>query len=353
MRRDLDGLPGDDLADAVGRAAPALRALDGASLFVTGGTGFFGRWFLALLARARLDFGLDLAVTVLTRDPDGFRRAAPALAGLDILTLIGGDVASFAFPQGRFTHVVHAATDTSAAAALDPMRLVSGILDGTRRVVEGAAAAGARRFLYLSSGAIYGAQAPDVARIPEDEPRACDPLDPRSAYGQAKRLAEQICTLAHARGDLDPVIARGFAFVGPGLPLGGHFAIGNFIRDAVAGRPIVVSGDGMPLRSYLYAADLAAWLAVLLVSGTPGAAYNLGSDRAIGIADLARRVAALVPSAAGVVIRGAPGPDSARNRYVPSIDKARRDLGLEAWTSLDDAIRKTASWAQSQGEPGS
>ena len=54
---DLDGLPGEDLAAAVDRAADALRALDGASLFVTGGTGFFGRWFLALLARARRTSG--------------------------------------------------------------------------------------------------------------------------------------------------------------------------------------------------------------------------------------------------------------------------------------------------------
>ena len=339
MRAGLDGIALADLDAAIARVEAPLRDLDGATLFVTGGTGFFGRWLTALLLRARQHLDLDLSLTVLSRDPARFAAAYPALArGLH---LVPGDVRDFPFPAGRFTHCVHAATDTVSPdeAVLEQ---VGAIVDGTRRVLAFAAEAGVGRLLYVSSGAIYGRQPADLPAIPETYPGASDPLDPRAAYGQAKRLGEQFCAIAQARGALDMVVARAFAFVGPGLPLDAHFAIGNFIRDALAGRPIVVAGDGRPLRSYLYAGDLAAWLVALLARGRAGEAYNVGSDRAIDIAGLARLVGTIIPSA-GVEIRGQVVGDPARQLYVPSIDKARRELDLDAWTPLETAIARTAA----------
>ncbi|NEU12962.1 NAD(P)-dependent oxidoreductase [Methylobacterium sp. BTF04] len=348
MDATLDGIALSDLDDAIGRVEAALRGLDGATLFVTGGTGFFGRWLVALMARARQRLDLDLSIAVLSRDPAAFAVRYPGLASE--VRLVAGDVRDFPSPEGRFTHLIHAATDTVSPddAVLDQ---VGSIIDGTRRVLAFAARAGVRRLLYVSSGAIYGRQPPDLPTIPETYAGACDPLDPRSAYGQAKRLAEQLCAIANARGDTEAVVARAFAFVGPGLPLDAHFAIGNFIRDALGGGTIVVAGDGRPLRSYLYAGDLAAWLVTLLVRGNAGEAYNVGSDHAVDIAALARRVGALIPAANGVEIRGQAVGDPARERYVPSIAKARGQLGLDVWTPLDAAIVKTAAFTTRTRKP--
>ena len=344
----FDGIAARDLDEAIGHCRPALEKLRGARIFVTGGTGFFGKWLLALLARAHAEFAIE--AVVLTRSPESFRAAHPDLAAAPI-ALWRGDVRHFEFPKGRITHILHAAADTSAAADADAATLIDTIVGGTKRVLEFGASAGVERLLYISSGAVYGAQPAELTHISEDYKGAPDPCDPRSAYGQAKRLAEQMCVCAAARGGPQAVIARAFAFVGPGLPLDGHFAIGNFIRDAVETREIVVAGDGAPLRSYLYAGDLAAWLITLLAQGAAGAVYNVGSDEALSIADLAHRVAALAPGAPAVTIKGAGTPGAPRLRYIPSIAQARA-LGLEVWTPLDEAIHRTMEFARKPRKAG-
>lgn len=344
----LNGFEIDDIDEAVGRAAPALDALRDASLFVTGGTGFFGQWLLSLLARADATRSLGIKVTVLTRDAAGFHRRCPEFARDSFVRIVEGDIRSFEFPKGRFTHLVHAATDTSAEADQRPVELIDTIVRGTRRALDFAQTSAVKRTLVVSSGAIYGTQPDDVSSFPEDFQGAGPTTDPRSSYGQAKRLAEQLATLYGESGSGSVVIARAFAFVGPALPLDSHFAIGNFIRDAIAGDAVTVRGDGSPVRSYLYAGDLAVWLLQLLVHGRAGKAYNVGSDRAISIAELAALVASTLPTARGVAIKGKPAARELRSRYIPSIERAREELALDVWTPLDEAIRRTARWAERQ-----
>lgn len=335
-----------DLDRLLGPAGPPWEALRGARILLTGGTGFFGGWLLESLLHAEEAGALGVEVTVLTRDPRAFQAARPWLAGHRAVRLVGGDVRSPVAVQGPFTHLVHAATPASAALNLEAPRLMFDTIDeGTRQVLEVARRTGARRFLLCSSGAIYGRQPPALSHVGEEHPGGPDPCAPASAYGEGKRVAELRCALAAREGWLEPVVARGFAFAGPYLPLDAHFAIGNFVRDALAGGPIRVGGDGTPLRSYLYGADLAAWLWTLLVRGQPGRAYNVGSERAVSIAELARLVARELGTAGGVEIAGQPEPGRPAERYVPSTRRAREELGLcEGWT-LEEAIVRMAAFA--------
>ena len=313
-------------------------------IFLTGGTGFFGK---ALLRRwaGREQKGEEVPrVTLLSRDPNRFAAKNPELVAHQWLHLVQGDVCHpDSLPRGQaFTHVLHAATDSTNGPQLSPLQRYDQIVNGTRNILELAVASGAKRFLLTSSGAVYGPQLPELEKIPETYNGSPDPLDPDSTYGLAKRVAEHLCVLYWKQYGLEPVIARCFAFVGQDLPLDAHFAIGNFIRDALTETEIVVSGDGTPTRSYMDQRDLARWLTTLLDHGRAGQAYNVGSDEAITIRDLAHLVRKTLAPEKPVRIAGRSTRSNFRNRYVPSIAKACAELRLDLAHAMDDAIRATA-----------
>jgi dTDP-glucose 4,6-dehydratase len=328
------------------KLTPALRDdLSGSRIFITGGTGFFGGWLLESLIHA-VDRGLDARATVLTRDPTTFCRMRPHLALHPAVKVLPGDLLTLAPSTDRFTHVIHAATE--ATGRLDPAKSQSNfdtIVEGTRRALAFARACKARRFLFASSGAVYGRQPPECAYLVEDYPGTPLPGEYDSKYGQGKRLAESLCLTAWNDGGPEPVLARAFSFAGPYLPLNAHYAIGNFVRDALEHGPIRVNGDGTPMRSFLYGADLAGWLWTLLANGQAGRAYNVGSERVVSIRELASLVARVLGSSFGVEVAGEPVEGNLPERYVPCTLRARQELGLrENWT-LEQAVERMANCA--------
>ena len=282
-------------------------------------------------------------ITVLSRNPELFLAAYPEFRGPLPITFMKGDIQQRdSLPWSHsFTHVVHAATDSTIGPSLTPLQRYVQIMDGTRNVLDLAVATGARRFLLTSSGAIYGPQPSDLATIPEDWPGSPPLAAPSTAYGQAKRAAEHLCALVGEQHGLETVVARCFSFVGPDLPLNVHYAIGNFIRDAITADAITVHGDGTPLRTYLDQTDLAHWLFTILEHGQSDQAYNVGSDEVISIADLAHLVRDLLATNKPVRILGQPDPEAARNRYLPDIRKVQQQLGLRVTVPLAEAIRRT------------
>ncbi len=335
-------LAADDLEHVVAHSEAALRVLKGGRIFITGGTGFFGRWLIESLIHANRRLGLAAKAVVLTRSPRQVEARLPHLVDPSVV-LHEGDMADFTFPEGEFPFVLHAATET-VRTPQDPVDLFERNVAGTRRVLAFAGAAHAERFLFTSSGAVYGRQPVGLTHVPEEYADAAAANHDASAYGRSKRASESLIRTYCSRHGIACVIARCFAFVGPGLPLDQGYAVGNFVRDALGGGPIRVNGDGTSRRSYLYAADLAAWLWTLLARGQRDGVYNVGSDADLSIVELARLVATEVDSGAAVEIAGSPIPGAPASRYVPRVDRAAADLGLTAWIALPDAIRRMARW---------
>ncbi|MEB3243201.1 MAG: NAD(P)-dependent oxidoreductase [Cyanobacteriota bacterium] len=310
-------------------------------ILITGGTGFFGR---AILKSMQASPWPDAQISILSREPSQFLERYPSFANIGQVELIKGDIqVRQSLPWGQaYTHILHAATDSTHGPSLSPMQRYKQIVAGTENILELAVSAGAERFLLTSSGGIYGPQPADLASFREDWLGGPSLSDPNSAYSQGKRAAEHLCALfRHAHG-LPISIARCFAFIGPDLPLDAHFAIGNFIRDALSADVITVAGDGTPLRTYLDQSDLAHWLRTLLLEGKDGETYNVGSDEVVSMAQLAHLVRDLIAPAKAVRILGRPEPSAARQRYVPNIEKARELHGLSVSIPLADAIRTTA-----------
>jgi nucleoside-diphosphate-sugar epimerase len=339
-------LPIEDLDRVVDVVGSRWERLRGQRLLLTGGTGFIGKWLLATFLHANRRHGLGARVIALSRSPGAFLKEFPQLCDAEQLQWLAGDVREL-MPEVAIdcAYAIHAATDVVATST--PLEILETCVTGTRRVLDAmAAGAGARRVLLLSSGAVYGRTPPEVTVIPESWTGAPDPLAPASAYGEGKRVSELLGAMAAAvRPGLEVSIARCFAFVGPHLSLDKHFAIGNFINAAMRGEDIHIQGDGTPLRSYLYAADLAHWLWVLLFDAPNARAYNVGGAESISIGDLAHRVNHILGGGGEVRIAKTPIPGIAPQVYVPSIDRITTELKLKQAVDLDEAICRTARWA--------
>lgn len=335
----------EDMDHVLNHTKDLWEELRGQRIFITGGTGFFGTWLLESFVWANEKLKLNAEAMVLSRDPDAFCRKVAHFTEDRSITFYKGDVRDFAFPDGDFSHIIHAATEASVKLNNEePLTMIDTIVQGTRHTLDFAVHCCAKKFLITSSGAVYGQQPADLTHVSEAYSGAADILNPQSAYSEGKRMAELFCSIYAKQYGIETKIARCFAFVGPYLPLDIHFAIGNFIRDGIQGEAIVVKGDGTPYRSYLYVADLVVWLWTILFRGKTGRPYNVGSEQAINIADVANLVAATFHPVPEVQITHKPDPGKVPERYVPSTQRALTELYLQQTIHLPEAIRRTVDW---------
>jgi dTDP-glucose 4,6-dehydratase len=307
------------------------------TLLVIGGTGFFGKSILDSFKRDGLEMWGIKRVIVMSRNAESLRKDAPQLISPGV-ELYSADITTTSILPAADI-IIHAAASTDAAKYLScPLDEQQNIQSGTYNYCSLAKKHHSEsKILYVSSGAVYGNQSANLTHIPEDYVAydLSELPDGKRDYAYAKRDAEDAAKTLGKEG-LSVSIARCFAFVGPWLPRNQHFAIGNFIEDGLQGRHIEVKAKKKVYRSYMYADDLVEWLMTIAVHANPLCpVYNVGSDDAIMIDDLAKIVSkefgvdALVPETTDATI----------DRYVPSILKARQELGLVLKYDLLSSIK--------------
>ena len=332
----------NDLNELFKLIQPDLTQWEGKNLLITGGTGFFGKWFLEALSFFQEKTQTRLGrIYVLSRNPNEFIRNYPHLQNFDF---IQGDIRSFNFPNSKIHGIIHGATAASAKLNTDsPQEMYETIVEGTRRALLCAKESPNCRFLMISSGAVYGKKKLSDGPSKEEDFVFSDQAILGDAYADGKRKAEALA--ASNEFSQSAAIARCFAFVGPYLPLKLHFAVGNFIADCLAGNPIIIKGDGTPLRTYLYPTDLISWLLAVFSRGEKNRSYNVGSDVMISIEQLANLVQKeamqMGLSDNSVKVRQTPKPNEAPACYAPTVQRAVKELGLNITVDLRDSIRRT------------
>jgi nucleoside-diphosphate-sugar epimerase len=293
-----------------------------ASVLVIGGSGFFGKSIADAYARGLLaPWGID-RLLLLARSATVLAKSHPELLTPGV-ELIDVDITQTAqLPWAHY--VIHAAASTDARKYLtvseaEKTNLLAATANFCRlapRDLQGS------RIVYASSGAVYGVQAPHQAQLHEDMPlegSIAALAETKRDYASAKRDSEAMIVALGQTG-MAVSIARCFAFLGAYLPRDQHFAIGNFLGQALAQQTIVVKAASPVVRSYLYADDLVRWLMHLAARASPTCPiWNVGAPEGISVLDLAATIAARF----GVTVKAPPQAASPIDRYVPGVTRAQ------------------------------
>ena len=256
-----------------------FSALNNRSVLITGGSGFVGGWLLHGLNAASIYQHKKFKVCVLDRT--AFTRWMDN-------------------PPPHYDYIFHLAP----------------VFD--RHILNQLLQSEPSRIVYASSGAVY--------------------LNPLNDYGHSKIDAENSLMASGA----DVRIARLFTFCGAYLRPG-NFAVGNFVKNALAGEPLRVNGTGATVRSYMYGADLSVWLWKIMLDGETGSVYNVGSEQPITILELAERVKNVVNSSTDIQVLN-DGFEEHAPYYVPDTSLTRAELGVKESYLLEQQISRYADW---------
>jgi UDP-glucose 4-epimerase len=313
-------------------------ALEGKRIVITGGAGFIG----TTLARRLVGANDVVAVDNLHRD---------ALSATDLANHAG-----FRFVQGDVldsdglreavrgaTHVVHCAGIAGVDTVLEsPVRTMRVNVIGTYNMLEAALATAdtVERVVDFSTSEVFGQHAFNVQEAHVTTIGSVG--EARWTYAVSKLAGEHMAHAYHAEAQLPTTSLRPFNVYGPGQIGGG--AIRAFIEAALAGRDLVIHGDGSQIRSWCYVDDMVdGTLRCLEHPAAVGQAFNIGNPRAtVTIYDLALRIRRLV--GADVEITFQPLHYADVELRIPNVEKAREVLGFEARVDLDDGLERTIAW---------
>lgn len=325
-----------DLFEATQFSREAFEPLRGASILIVGASGFVGSWLAAVLIYANRLYSLDYEVTLSFRSLEKMNHSLKLDLLPDVLS-IQGDLhevsEQIVFHDLSYTHVIHAATSTSAkfmAADTDS------VLNGTAALLKAVTLRIKPVFMHLSSGAVYGADARENLFILETETKAN-----LSAWEYAKCKAglEKMVVRETLSGNLYGCNPRLFSFIGPLIPVDGTFAIGEFVMKALSKQEIIVKGSKNSTRSYMYPTDLTSWLLKILTLPTLKA-INVGSEIAFDMSQLSEEVDKVFLGG-GVIFSNLQLPS---NHYVPKTTQTRLLYGVKENIGLQSSLQRWRDW---------
>lgn len=267
-----------------------IDALANKKILITGATGLIGSFLVDELLYLNEKYGYGITVFALARDEMRLKNRFSSHLNDSSLKFVIGDVTGAIQLDEEVDFMIHAAGDGFPAAFREhPFETMTPAVIGTVNLLEYAQCHNVKRFLYLSSGEVYGVSGNENHPFQEDEAGSLDSMNVRSCYPNAKKCAETLCASFYAEYGLECVVARLSHTYGACVSVHDNRATVQFMDNAVRGRDIVLHSRGTQVRSYTYVADAVSGLLSVLLNGNAGEAYNIANSASqttvVGIAE--------------------------------------------------------------------
>jgi dTDP-glucose 4,6-dehydratase len=335
-----------DCTEVFGDALDLVK-LKGETILITGGTGFVGSWIIESINYLNKKYDFNTTLYVLGKHTKEHQEKYPHLYRSENIKTIQQDVRQLAELPSEISWIIHAAaTPDNRVHASKPLDVIDTIVNGTSRLLEVASLLpNLNKIVNLSSGLIYGRHSVSSELISEDTVCNLNCASMSSSYAEAKRMCETLTNVYRSQFRIPIVTLRPFAFIGPYQHLDRPWAINNFLRDAINGSQIKILGNENTVRSYMYPADMAYWILSSLANGKDGLTINLGSAEGTTLRSLSEVVASNFVNKPSIS-SNLNNTSEVAGSFVPSVEKAKRELNLSATIKLEDAIKRTINWFQ-------
>lgn len=280
-----------DLQEAA-RNTIGLEKLRNTRILITGATGTIGSFLVDMLLQYNKTEQANITVYAAGRSLERLKERFGSIE-TSALIYVRHDVLKPLDFNFLTDYIIHAGGNAHPAAFnRDPVGTIVGNINGTYALLEYGRLHGVKRFLYVSSGEIYGQGDPGLDFFDEGYSGYVEPTIPRSCYPASKRAAETLCASYSKQYGLETVIVRPCHTYGPGMTDTDSRANAQFIRNVLNGEDIVLKSSGSQMRSYCYIVDCATAVLTVLLLGNSGEAYNSANpDSRITIAGLAQIIA--------------------------------------------------------------
>lgn len=319
----------DNLERSFKKHIDLMSELQGSKVLITGGSGYMGGWVTCALTWLNDTKGLDCKIILLSKDKNTIKNVPFDREHVNIEYIYADIRGMVELPQD-IDYIIHTVgnPDTSFHAS-NPVETIDVISKGTQNVLDAATRISSlKKIIHISSGQVETTTTPNFHN------------NVSTSYVEAKRFSEAICGAYKIMHKLPITIVRPFSFIGPYHDIEKPWALNSFINDAINGGPIRIHGNGKPVRSFLYATDMAVWLLVFLLKGQKGEIYNLGSSEEISLQELATKISNVTLQSIDVVVENY---NDKISTLVPALEK-EKNLGLGVCIDINEAVLRTIEW---------